>query len=592
MKTSLIYILIISLVFTACDSTWLEPKPLSINTPENIYVDKNGMESVLLSLRAKLRTDYYSIYGDPGMLVTEMNSSEMGVAGEQRQDNVINHDLYSIPTRVGAYLEYRYWNVEWEPIRDANVVISRINVPLWKSEEDKNEILGEAYFHRALWYYRLVHQYGDVPFLNREYTSPKIDFFSHSRKTILTKIEQDLEFSVNWLPEKVDPGKVNRAAAYHLLTKVYLANSEFDKAINAASAIIDGGKFELMTNRFGSVANDGRFNVIWDLHQPENKSISSNKEGILIVQDKFGFPGAQTSQGTRSMRFYTPWWSHALYLKDSDGTRACIDTNWDPQIIRFGRGVGIFRPSSYYNFNIWINAGEDLRHDSDTNWLPTSKILINNPKSKYFGQPVNFANSNQKDSIRAWYPWPHYKVYVKDQNAPQKPVGGNSDWYVFRLAETYLLRAEAYFWKEMLSEAANDINKVRVRAHAPSITSDQVNIGFILDERARELYLEEPRKTELTRIALIMAENSKEGYSLNNFTEKNFWYDRIIEKNDFYNKGIIWETFEYKISPYHVFWPVPQSAIDANAGGRINQNKGYDGFDKNVPPKTSISDED
>lgn len=589
MKTKIYLPIILMILLTSCGEEWLETKPLSINTPENIYVNKKGMESVLLSLRRDLRADFYG--GGPMPLTLELISSDVGVAGEQRQDMVINHDLFSTPTQVGASQEYRNWGVAWKPIRDANVVISRIEIPEWDSEEDKNEVLAEAYFHRAYWYYRLVHQFGDVPFLNKEYTEPKIDFYTHSKNTILAKIQNDLEFSVQWLPEVVEPGKVNKAAGQHLLTKVYLANSEFDKAINAASSIINSGRYGLMAERFGIDASDERFNVIWDLHQKENKSSSTNTEGILIVQDKYGFPGAET-EGAQTMRVYTPWWSHASWLKDPDGKRACVDSNWDPQILALGRGVGMFRPCNYSNYTIWENSEADLRHDPDTNWMPMSKVLINNPQSDYFGQPVRRQDMNQQDTVRAWYPWPQYKVYVKDERRPQKPTGGNSDWYVFRLAETYLLRAEAYFWKGDMANAAADINKVRQRALAPLISAGDVNIGYILDERARELYIEEPRKCELTRIACIMAENNLNGYSTNNFHEKNFWYDRIIEKNEFYNVGRIWEQFEYKINPYHVFWPIPQSAIDANAGGKINQNKGYFGAENNIPPKTEITEED
>jgi len=42
------------------------------------------------------------------------------------------------------------------------------------------------------------------------------------------------------------------------------------------------------------------------------------------------------------------------------------------------------------------------------------------------------------------------------------------------------------------------------------------------------------------------------------------------------------------MSPYHVLWPVPQPAIDGNTQGRINQNKGYNGFQNNIPPLTEI----
>lgn len=568
----------------ACDKNWLDPKPLSINTPENIFANADGLEAALVPLRKNIRTNFY---GAPSNLAFEYMTSEFGVAGESKSGMAQNFDIGVSPTGMAGF--FNNWNAAWGPIRDANTIISRIDAATWSSDEEKNAILGEAYFHRAFWYYLLVHQYGDVPFINKEHTAPKIDFYSHSRTAILRKLQADLEFAAAHLPANVTPGKISSAAAFHLLTKVYLANHEFDKAIQSASSIIDGGKYALMTSRFGAVASDTRFNVLWDLHQRENKSLQNNTEGILVAQDKFGFPNAETG-GTQTMRLYTPWWSHALWLKDPDGKRACLDAPGDAQILRIGRGVGMFRPGNYINYTIWANCGDDLRHDTDTNWMPVTKILINNPASAYYGQPVDFRYSNPNDSIRAIFPWPQYKIYVEDERRPLQPTGGNSDWYVFRLAETYLLRAEAYFWKGDLGLAADDVNKVRQRAKAPLIDAGDVTIDYILDERARELYLEESRKTELTRIALILAELNRNGYSLGNFYQKNYWYDRVVGAGQFYNKGIVWETNEYRISPYHVFWPVPKAAIDANAQGRINQNIGYEGAESNVAPLEEITD--
>ncbi|MGM0582842.1 MAG: RagB/SusD family nutrient uptake outer membrane protein, partial [Bacteroidota bacterium] len=90
MKTKNNFLIIILLMLiTACGESWLEMKPLSINTPENIYVNKQGMESVLLSLRKNLRADFYG--GNPMPMTLEYISSDYGVAGEQRQDMVIDH---------------------------------------------------------------------------------------------------------------------------------------------------------------------------------------------------------------------------------------------------------------------------------------------------------------------------------------------------------------------------------------------------------------------------------------------------------------------------------------------------------------------
>lgn len=591
MKTKILILISLILFLSSCEG-WLDPEPLSINTPENIFIDRDGIEAALVPLRKSLRKQYYggadgqSVNG-PTLYMYEYTSSDYGVASETNAGLAQDFSIGVTPTGEAGY--FYNWNSAWGPIRDANTIISRIDIPTWGSEQERNEVLGEAYFHRAFWYYYLVFQYGDVPFLNKEHTAPKIDFYSHSKTTILKKLQDDLEFAIRYLPETVQPGQVNKAAGLHLLTKVYLANLEFDKAIGSATEIISDGKYALMTERFGSVASDSRFNVLWDLHRPENKSLSTNKEGILVGQDKYGYDGVQSS-GVFTMRLFTPWWSNASYLKDPDGLRACIDNPGDPQLMQFGRGVGMFRPGNYLNYDIWKDSGDDLRHDPDTNWMATSKILINNPSSRYYGQPVDFRYSNQEDSMRAWFPWPHYKIYIPDEISVARPMGGNSDWYVFRLAETYLLRAEAYYWKGNLSNAASDINKIRERAKAPLISSADVTIDYILDERARELYLEELRKTELTRIALIMAERGDQGYSISNFHEKNYWHDRTVKQGQFYNKGLVWASREYKINPYHVFWPIPQSAIDANKNGRINQNIGYYGADKNVTPLQEITD--
>src|SRR5690606_37871653 len=108
----------------------------------------------------------------------------------------------------------------------------------------------------------------------------------------------------------------------------------------------------------------------------------------------------------------------------------------------------------------------------------------------------------------------------------------------------------------------------------------------VLDERARELFYEEPRKTELTRVAYIYAQTGNvseygKAYSLENFSDANYFYDRVMDKSVFYNKGVRTNFgIPYQMSEYHVLWPIPNSAINGNPQGVINQNKGYSGFEK------------
>jgi hypothetical protein len=104
--------------------------------------------------------------------------------------------------------------------------------------------------------------------------------------------------------------------------------------------------------------------------------------------------------------------------------------------------------------------------------------VTSNPALKgvdpYYGERVRLYAPNGtllcSDTLRQWFPWPHYKLYIPDvENTPMR--GGHTDWYVARLAETYLIRAEAYVWKGDLASAAVDVNAVRTRAKCDPYTA-------------------------------------------------------------------------------------------------------------------------
>ena len=587
----------------SCQEEWLEPKPLSFFAPENTYNQASGLWGALVACERNMR---HELTGDAPPLLTEHIFSEVAVEGTTDKSGPAQDlNLMITPDAQLNHVDYNrigwYWYEGFKGIKYANVVISRIDDPTdYQSEAERNHILGTAYFHRALRYYRLTQQFGDVPLILDEVIEPKLDFYSTDREVILRKMKEDLEYAEEWVPEVIDRGRVPKGAVQHLLTKVNLALGLFDDAIASASRLIDGGQYALMTERFGSVANDPTRNVIWDLHRPENKSLTSNRETILLVMDRQDTEG--NSDGMTSMRQAVPFWFTAV--NTPEGNRGTFDTpgiEFD-QVTQYGRGIGRLRGTWYHQSMIWDDPN-DLRH-APGNWMDMEDLVYNNPDIKgsdsYYGKPLQFRNDAGTvlvvDTIRSWFSWPHYKVYVPDPQRVQ-PQGGQSDWYVFRLAESYLLRAEAYVWKGDLANAAADVNAVRTRAGAAPYTPDQINIGTVLDERARELYYEEHRKTELTRMAYIFAKTGKAAYngktySQEAFSDDNFFFDRIMEKTDFYNKGVrTRHGDEYTMSPYHVLWPVPAGAINSNTKGQINQNKGYSGYENNVPPLTTLPEE-
>lgn len=585
-----------------CKKDFLEPKPLSFYEAEKTFTSAASLWATLVACERNMRHEYY---GDAPPIVTEIIFSEVAVEGttdkpgpaqdmnrSMNPDAQLNHTDYN---KVGWY-----WKEGFKAIRYANTAIANIDIPQdFSSEAEKNHLLGSAYFHRAARYYRLVHQFGDVPLILAPPKSPKLDYYSTKREVILQKIKEDLEFAQIWVPDGGDKGRVTKGAVSHLLTKVNLALGLFDDAIASASNVIDGGTYALMTERFGVDKDDPTKNVVWDLHRPENKSLNSNTEALMLVIERLDLDGNHDG-GIQIMRNAVPFWgSNSIITPNGNaGTFDKPDAEID-QVVKYGRGIGRVRGTPYSTQQIWTD-NTDLRH-APGNWMDMEDLVYNNPGIKetdsYYGKALQFKNDEGTvltgDSIRTWFGWPHYKVYIPDPERTQ-PAGGHSDWYIFRLAETYLLRAEAYYWKGQLDLAANDLNQVRERAKAAKIGASDVTIGFILDERARELFYEEPRKTELARISYIFAQTGKasedgKAYDLANFSKSNYFIDRVNAKSGFYNKGVQTNFgVEYTMSAFHVLWPVPTSAIAGNSLGVINQNEGYTGFEKNVPALTTL----
>jgi hypothetical protein len=593
------------MVSESCKKDWLTPKPLSTFTPENTYVDVIGFNAALNGCARTLKNEWY---GDGAPIISETIFSEVAVEGtDDKTGPAQNLDVCIKPdanlNSVDANKIGWYWEQEWVGVRLANTIISRLPAADAINDSTKKVIKGKAYFYRAYNYYRLTNQFGDVPCPLKELTGVKTNYATVKREVILQQMKKDLDSAVLWVPWKSDRGDVNNGAVYHLLAKIDLALGLFDEAIAAASAVINNGAYKLMTARFGVDAGIATKNVIWDLHRPANKAAAANTEVLFLVTDAFGNAGRFVG-GIQSMRQAAPGISIAGIRTPNGNTGISPLANIEIDLMQlYGRGIGRCRSTPYHYKEIWDDVN-DLRHDSTSgNWMYMENLRYSNPALKgsdpYYGQRLQLYSSTGtllcSDTLRQWYPWPHYKIYIPDvENTPMR--GGNTDWYVMRLAETYLIRAEAYVWKGDMGSAAADVNKVRQRAGCAPYTAANMSIGTILDERARELYYEEGRKTELTRIAYLFAKTGKpyngKTYTLANFSTSNFMVDRILEKNVFYRTNFVTIHQDmFKISQFHVLWPIPQSAINANSDGRINQNIGYSGADLNVPPLEVIPDE-
>lgn len=382
-----------------------------------------------------------------------------------------------------------------------------------------------------------------MPKIDHEVTAPRKDFQRATREEIYDFCREDLEYASNNLTREADGrGGITAGVADHLLSEIYICLGRWQDAVNAATRVIDDPQYELMTERFGT-RMDRPGDVFWDLFRTGNVNREDgNKETIWALQYEFGVPGGQNGNiptwnaGYPGERAWGPRYWTLLDPTGAAGTLACDS---------LGRGASYVRPTYYASTAVWKGDEKDMRNSE---YNIKRNFYYNNPASSYYKQLITRENLfNEADTIMAFYPYimkvtdyPHESDYTQAQSF--------RDVAVMRLAETYLLRAEAYLGMGRKDLAAADINELRKRAHAETMcTEAEVSIDYILDERTRELLTEEFRMLTLCRLGKL--------------------YERVVKYNDF--------KAGKTISEHNNLWAIPQNEIDANTDVKIENNPGY-----------------
>lgn len=557
-------------LFLACflqgcdENKFLEEKPEDFLSPEIAYVTYTDFEAALVNIYDLIRDEFISSDNRNRFPCLAWSGTELVYTHKDLGVRPDWGNSVLLPTNTAVTYE-AVWRPAYRIIYDANVIIGRSESD--KSilaESEKNRVQAEARFFRGYMYKILANLYGGVPIVLEETISPKRDYERESRNEVYLQSAEDLEFAAQNLPDinEVDGSRINKLAAFHMLSEVYISQEKWRDAVSAASEVINHPNTRLMTERFGSMKDHPTLggDVYWDLFRRGNQDrTSGNAESIWVLQYEFNVTGGDG--GFDLERVLIPRLWQAKIFNDNGSVQPLVPF---PNTFYYGRGSGFMSPTHYMYDRIWRDFDSyeiDIRN-SEHNIV--RDFIVNNPGSDHNGKWVfkdnvpislvtfddttrNFFPVIAKASIVGQHP---IELYHANQTVPGSLTNAAQqtfrDRYMIRLAETYLLRAEAFLGMGNLSEAADDINVVRKRSKALEVSPSDVTIDLILDERLRELHFEEFRLLTLTRLG------------------------KLVERTKKYNP---WVGDFYK--EYNNLWPIPFNEIEKNIEATLAQNPGY-----------------
>lgn len=532
-----------ALAFAAGCSNFLEEDLKSSLAPENTYTSSMGFEVGSAGLYSIARSEY-NTWGEEGAYIHNgacpYEALQIGTdicLQNGAKDGSLTPFADLTLSSTTQFVK-TWWTWSYNLIASANelLIFSEKNTN-WDYPEDKLLYQAEARFFRAYAYRSLIYLYGDVPYVETIQRPFVLNFTRDPKEEVLEHIIDDLKFASEHLPENPDavkPGKLTKWAALHLLSEMYLLQKDYENAMDAAKSVIDSKYFSLVKARFGANKN-GKGDYFSDMFLENNQNrTSGNTESIWVMQFEYKTVGGGTNSDDWTRRAWNPQYfniSTYFQLADSLG----------------GRGLAQISPMKW-----WIGVKETNATGAEENGIFDATDIRNSDysiKRKWYGNQKGYEGQRMYVTNETWdvgtlYPAITKFFYGKSDNL--QLTGSYKDRMKFRLAETYLLLAEAYLGLGDTENAAKAVNEVRSRAKASQVSADEIDLDYLLDERIRELVGEESRRFTLVRTGKLI--------------------DRVKEHNEV-QKDIIQD--------YHVLWPIPQTIIDANRDVEFPQNDGY-----------------
>ncbi|MEP6621450.1 MAG: RagB/SusD family nutrient uptake outer membrane protein [bacterium] len=455
-----------------CTDITVEPK--STVTTANIFNETASYKAFLAKLYAGLATSGQSgpagnadIQGiDEGFSqyirlvwqMEELPTDEAVIAWNDGALQELNTQLWGSSNQfLGAMYSRIYFQVSLvnEFLRqttDEQLATRGVTGPLLASIHTYR---AEARFLRALSYWHAIDLFGDVPLVKEDFPLGSAPPTQSTRANVFAYIESELKDVATQLPapSAQEYGRASSAAAQMLLAKLYLnagvytGTPRYADAVTAAQVVIGTSAFQLDPN-------------YRHLFQADN---NTSPELIFAV----------TQDGKNTQSFGgTTFLVHASVGGNMNATDFGIDGGWYGLRMR-PEVVGLFPGAADKRSAPLFSSGQSLAISNLTNFNDGYAV------GKY--QNVTSAG-----------------VPGQRQDFP------DTDYPMFRLADAYLIYAEAVLrgGGGTRAQALTYVNALRTRAYgnaSGNIADAQLTLPFLLDERARELYWEGSRRTDLVR---------------------------------------------------------------------------------------------
>ena len=596
LKTILVTLALVAFSTQACKD-FLEEELVSDVSAGSYYTTAKGLEDAVDATYSFLR-EIYSNERAYMLTIFGTDTHTNGADGGWKSFNYYDNNLNS-----GAGILSEQWTFLYQGINQANSVLNRAEAVIDMDPATKVIREAEVRFLRAFYYFYLVRTWGDVHFSLEETIGAQVTANKTDQAVIYSDgIIPDLEFAIANLPDaQSNYGRATKPAAEFLLGQAYLTRgyqpfaqgSDFASAEALLSSVIDDYNFALVASHKDLWNQDKQINseVIWAIQYSTDLILNGGDNGVgnrghLYFGMEYDVqPGMiRDIQNGRPFKRFRPtdymidMWEQARADGDTryDGTYKHVwysnDTRSSGNGIPLWKQIHVDKGAKKADGTIVTAADIGKRRfevgdtalyipgpGKDAKWLGDEKLkvrytVITRQQASYPASTLPTSDPNYYPKDPFFYNERLFPTIDKFSD-PRRPTiqweRGSRDWFVMRLADALLLRAEARFHQNKLQEAADDINVVRTRAATPGreadmlITAGDVTLDRILLERAWELDAEQIRWFDLAR------------------TKK------LIEYVELYNPlGAV------NIQPHHILRPIPQSQIDRTLGG-YPQNDGY-----------------